>query len=137
MMSDKHYRLHPTADLDPGFATLVLNSRLVRDQIEVDTAGASSSMQNISLALVRRLRIPDVPRAEQLALVARLRGTRARSDAAVTEARALGVALTEYRDALITEAITGKLDVIKLGASRMAESLAAVREGERPEVPSS
>lgn len=43
-------------------------------------------------------------------------------------------ALTEYRDALITEAATGHLDMVKLSDTQMAERLAAVREGEQPEV---
>jgi type I restriction enzyme S subunit len=134
LMSDKHYRLHLTSNLDPKFAASVLNSRRVRDQIETATAGASSSMQNISLDVVRRLRIPDVPVDEQTRIVGRMESLRAKTDAATAEAQALTEALAEYRDALITEAVTGTLDVTKLGASRMAESLAAVCEGERPEV---
>lgn len=137
MMSDKHYRLHMTPDLDPTFATLALNSRRVRDQIEIATAGASSSMQNISLDVVRRLSIPDVPVEEQRLVVARIGAIRDRLQTAAAEARGTRDVLAEYRNALITEAVSGRLDVSKLGASRMTECLAASREGGRPEVLSS
>jgi hypothetical protein len=42
--------------------------------------------------------------------------------------------LAEYRDALITEAVTGKLDVTRLSDSQVDESAQAAMEGERPEV---
>ncbi len=42
--------------------------------------------------------------------------------------------LAEYRDALITEAVTGQLDVTRLSDSQLDESAHAALEGERPEV---
>jgi hypothetical protein len=42
--------------------------------------------------------------------------------------------LIEYRDALITEAVTGQLDVTRLSDSRLDESAHAASEGQRPEV---
>jgi len=42
--------------------------------------------------------------------------------------------LAEYRDALITEAVTGQLDVTRLSDSQLDESAHAAAEGERPEV---
>jgi hypothetical protein len=39
-----------------------------------------------------------------------------------------------YRDALITEAVTGKLDVTRLSEQQMDESAHAAMEGEQPEV---
>ncbi len=42
--------------------------------------------------------------------------------------------LVEYRDALITEAVTGKLDVTRLSDQLLDESVRAAREGELPEV---
>jgi hypothetical protein len=43
-------------------------------------------------------------------------------------------ALAEYQDALITEAVTGQLDLTRISDSQMEESLDRVRLGERPEV---
>lgn len=42
--------------------------------------------------------------------------------------------LTEYRDALIAEAVTGRLDVARLSEQQLEESGQAALEGERPEV---
>lgn len=42
--------------------------------------------------------------------------------------------LIEYRDALITEAVTGKLDVTTLSDAQLDESAHAALEGETPEV---
>ena len=50
------------------------------------------------------------------------------------EIEALRRNLAEYRDSLITEAVTGHLDVTRLSEAQMDESLDAVRHGERPEV---
>lgn len=134
MLSDKLYRLRTTADLVPEFAALALNSGDVRRQVEADTSGASSSMQNISQDLVRRLRMPDCSVKDQLAILARYGEMSGRVDAAVRECDATRRTLANYRDALITEAVTGQLDVRAMSESRMDESLAAVREGEKPEV---
>lgn len=134
MMSDKLYRLRLAAGANPRFVTFALNSREVRDQIEIATSGASSSMQNISQDLVRRLRIADGTPEAQEEVVRRLDESHQKTERTLIELAQTRHLLTEYRDALITEAVTGKLDVTKLGESRMAESLAAVREGERPEV---
>ena len=52
----------------------------------------------------------------------------------IREYQALRRDLVSYRDALITEAVTGKLDVTRVSDSQMDESLAAVRENETPEI---
>lgn len=59
MLSDKLYRLALAPGMRREFVAAVLSSREARDQIEIATSGASSSMQNISQKLVRSLHIPD------------------------------------------------------------------------------
>lgn len=44
----------------------------------------------------------------------------------------LKLRLAEYRDALITEAVTGQLDVTKVSDAQMDERLHAVAEGAEP-----
>lgn len=134
MMSDKLYRLRLVTGVDPRFVVFALNSREVRDQIEVATSGASSSMQNISQDLVRRLRIPDGSPEAQAIAVRRLEEARVQTEQTSRELAETRKLVTEYRHALITEAVTDKLDATKLSESQMDESLAAVREGEHPEV---
>lgn len=111
MLSDKLYRLRLGHALRPEFAVLVLNSRAVRDQIEIATSGASSSMQNISQDLVRSLLIPDCSQSDQQRVIDEYTARRARLSAIDDEIKLISKSLTEYRDALITEAVTGTLAV--------------------------
>lgn len=111
MLSDKLYRLRFGKDLLPQFAALVLNSRSVRDQIEISTSGASSSMQNISQDLVRSLLIPDCPPSHQRRIIEEHAARQAGLSATAEEIQLTSNTLTEYRDALITEAVAGKFSV--------------------------
>jgi hypothetical protein len=56
-----------------------------------------------------------------------------RASTAEQELSDLAIGLRAYRDALITEAVTGELDVMRLTETRMAESIEVVRLRERPE----
>jgi len=83
---------------------------------------------------LRRIRIPCAEPDEQRAIVQQiddLRGQVVRATNLVTRIDGL---LTEYRDALITEAVTGKLDVTRLPDAQLDESARAALEGEAPEV---
>lgn len=131
MLCDKLYRLRP----DPGklrgeFLSLVLNSREVRGQIEVATSGASSSMQNISQRLVRSLRIP-VPDLEiQRAVERRHVEAHRTTENLVRTATTLSARLAEYRDVLITEAVTGLLDIGRSSDSQLDERGEAALKGQ-------
>ena len=93
-----------------------------------------STHKTIYMPDLYALRVPLPPLERQQAVVAQAEAIRERSSRTVAEMKGLQTALEEYRDALITEAVTGKLDVTRTGDSQMEESLAAVREGEAPEV---
>ena len=134
MLCDKLYRLSPSPRTNPWFLVIVLCSRGVRDQIEVATTGASGSMQNISQQLIRSLSVPDCDPAEQPTLVEEFHRMAVAYRAAIDETEAIRVDLAEYRDALITEAVTGQLDIARLSETQMDESLDAVSKGERSEV---
>lgn len=94
-------------------------------------------MKNISQDVVRSLQLPNASVEAQVATVRRLSVAQKATAGALVELAALETLIVEYRDTLRTEVVTGMLDFAELGESRMAESLAAVREGERPEVLSS
>jgi type I restriction enzyme S subunit len=134
LFSDKHYRLHLGERMRGPFLALILNSSVVRAQLEAMTSGASGSMQNISQAVVRNLGIPDLPLDQQMAVERAVRARRGAIYKARVEACGLQSRLTEYRDALITEAVTGQLDVTRLSEHQMDESAHAAMEGEPPEV---
>ena len=83
---------------------------------------------------IRKLQILIPARDVQQEFVAAAGVGQARRRRMESEIYAFRRRLAEYRDALITEAVTGQLDVINLRDSEMAESLAAVGEGEPPGV---
>jgi type I restriction enzyme S subunit len=134
MLCDKLYRLAPTRSMNPEFLVMALGSREVRDQIEVATTGASGSMQNISQQVIRSLLVPNCDLVHQANLVEQIHRIRVVHRSTSEEIAAIQSELVEYRDALITEAVTGQLDVARPSDGQMEESLDAVRLGERPEV---
>ncbi|HMP57767.1 MAG TPA: restriction endonuclease subunit S [Gemmatales bacterium] len=113
---DKLYRLVFDGDrLDPDFAVLLLSSHPSRLQIERDASGASPSMKNISNEVVADLVLAFPPLDEQRQVV---KYVTQRLD----ELRRLGVMiesqiakLREYRQTLISAAVTGQIDVTTEG----------------------
>ncbi len=104
----------------------------IADQVERLSLG--STFSRINVPVIRSLLVPyDSPEAEAAPL-ARIRSAFANLAGIEAEMASTDSSLAEYRDALITEAVTGQLDASKLSESHLAESLAAVREGESPEV---
>jgi len=110
-LSDKTFRLILKTDLLPSFANNLLQSRVARNQIELAATGASQSMKNISQSSVRALRLPIPPSSEQFLIVNHLNQEKAKIDVLLGKAnRAIGL-LQERRSALISAAVTGKIDV--------------------------
>lgn len=79
-----------------------------------------------------RIAVPDVD--IQMVCVTRHAALRKHTTEFRDECQQFAAHLSEYRDALVTEAVTGKLDVSKASEARMSDNLAAVREGADPEV---
>lgn len=135
ILCDKLYRLHLRPDqLDAEFAAYAINGSDVRRQIEHATSGASASMQNISQQIVRNLDLPTPSLSEQRRISVRVSRALERSETVIRKSRAFASRLTAYRDALITEAVTGKLDITRLSDAQLDESAHAALEGEKPEV---
>lgn len=112
MLCDKLYRLRfQSMMMLPQFASFYLATPGARGQIEVAATGASSSMVNIGQSTILEMEIAVPPLAEQggICLAAMAQGGEFRRlvDAAET-AIAL---LAERRAALISAAVTGKIDV--------------------------
>lgn len=111
MISDKIFRLKPGSSSDPGWLGFYLGSDQVRPEIEVEATGASSSMLNIGQSVIKEMSVPLPPRKEQMEILAWLTGALRvleELQAEVEEALAL---LAERRAALISAAVTGKIDV--------------------------
>jgi type I restriction enzyme, S subunit len=87
----------------------VMNSRTVRYQVELVQYGAAQEQFNISHAV--NFFVPTPPRDEQVTISAYLDAEVANIDALVSEGNASITLLQERRAALISAAVTGKIDV--------------------------
>src|SRR5205823_2255428 len=77
----------------------------------------TAAQPGISAEVIRGLRVPVPPLPEQAAIAAYLNEETAKLDALVGKVEAAVERLQEYRTALITAAVTGKIDVRKNGRS--------------------
>ena len=94
----------------------VMNARIVRFQVEIVQYGAAQQQFNISHAV--NFLIPVPPRAEQDSLVAALDAQLDGFHRLQVEAeKAIGL-LQERRTALISAAVTGKIDVLNYAATQ-------------------
>lgn len=118
LLCDKLYRLRlRPAVADAEFVTLALATRSTRHQLERAATGTSSSMQNIGQDVVANLLLPRPPLAEQRAIAEYVANATADLATSVETARRSVGLLREYRQALITAAVTGQVEV---GAEEMA-----------------
>lgn len=88
----------------------------------------------MNLSAIRRLVTPTLNLDRQDEVIREVDHLRAETSGMADELRQVRSLLREYRDALITEAVTGKLDVTRLSEQQLDESAHAASEGERPEV---
>nr|WP_274520301.1 restriction endonuclease subunit S [Ectothiorhodospira sp. 9100] len=112
MASDKIFvvRLHQRI-CRSRYAVVYLFGKGVRHQIELQATGASSSMLNIGQGAIRELWIPLPPDSEQDRIVHELEKREADFAALEQETVRHMRILNERRSALISAAVTGKIDV--------------------------
>lgn len=112
MLCDKLYRVRFNRGLCcPWFVSLYLGSIGVRGQIELAATGASSSMLNIGQSAIMELFVPTPEYEEQRAIVEFLGEEADKLDALTAEAQRSIDLLQERRAAIISAAVTGKIDV--------------------------
>ena len=112
LLCDKLYRLYILPKtVNPIYLVLAMGSSIIRFQLERDATGASNSMQNISQGTILNLAIPLPDMLEQHAIVAHLNIETAQIDALISRIRDGIEKLKEYSTALISAAVTGKIDV--------------------------
>jgi type I restriction enzyme S subunit len=99
----------------PDFLCWFLLSRGARVQIEADARGSSGSMVKLGQGHIRGWLIPYPPLPEQGAIADFLDRETAKINAIATKIKAAIERLQEYRTALITAAVTGKIDVREMG----------------------
>ncbi len=112
LLCDKLYRLRcRPSDVDVEFLVHALASPSARYQMEIEATGASGSMQNIAQGTVWNLSISLPSIEEQRVIVETVSSLSGRIDGLVFKVDSAILRLREYRTALISAAVTGKIDV--------------------------
>ena len=96
-------------DISSDFLQIILKSSVCISQIENLMVG--STFKRVNVDGIRNLLVPFPPIAEQNAIAAFLESETSRIDRLISLAENATARLTEYRQALITSAVTGKIDV--------------------------
>lgn len=109
-LSDKLWQID-FAKADNAFVYYWTLSIHYRSQIQLLTVGASASMQNLSFADFLQLRIAAPGVTEQSEIAEHLDAVVVEFDATIADAREAIVLSRERRAALISAAVTGKIDV--------------------------
>jgi len=112
LLCDKLYRVRLVTEICiPEFLVRYLGEDKVRGQIKLAASGASSTMQNIGQSTILEMSIAVPSLKEQSTIVAFLDSETAKIDTLVGEAQQAVSLLKERRGALISAAVTGKIDV--------------------------
>lgn len=117
LLCDKVFRLHPNDEsTDRHFLAYTMNSRVARSQIELALSGGSGLANNIAQEAVKDLLLAQPRLSEQHIIADFLDRETARLDGLVAKIRDAIDGLKELRTALISAAVTGKIDVRGLTA---------------------
>ena len=106
--------IRPGQQIDPTFLEFVLNSDWTQKHVEEHWVGTIQSHFNV--AAMKQLPVPRAPRREQLAVASRLAVVTREIDETVERLERQNALLKEHRQALITAAVTGELDIPKVAA---------------------
>ncbi len=109
-LPDRLWQIH-FSTLDAAFVHYWTQTDSYRGQIKSACAGTSSSMQNIAQDQLKSFWVAYPPVAEQTEIVGFLNRRTSNSDALRLEAESAVALLQERRAALISAAVTGKIDV--------------------------
>ena len=121
LLCDLVYRFRAKEDaFDPAFLVHSLRSKNVRSQIECNAVGSSATMKKVSQELVRNLFVCQPPLKEQQDISKQLATMSGAFDSLEAEATRAIDLLQERRTALISAAVTGKIDVRKFSSVEAA-----------------
>lgn len=99
--------------VEPQFLHLWMQTPVYRTQIAAWRSGFNASMQKLAKSSLRAFVLTLPPPDEQREIVASTSRSTAKLDRLICKASEVIDTLREYRSALITEAVTGKIDVRK------------------------
>ena len=105
------------ADPSPRTNVLFAQAVLVSARKELVRRSQGGSQPNINAEVLKRFRVPSPPGSEQGPIIAYLRDAVASLDAAERGCRRLVTLAREYRNRLIADVVSGKLEVREAAAS--------------------
>jgi len=111
ILSDKIFRFVLGKRVLPRFLEWELNSRTYREQVTGAISGAEGLANNLPLSSLKAFSVTVPPIPEQRSIVEYLDTHCAKLDALIAKSEQMIGVLREYRSALITDAVTGKIDV--------------------------
>lgn len=111
ILCDKLYRVRFRNSINPYFISEFIRTPVIRKQIELSASGASHSMQNIGQDTIKELFIALPPENEALQLVSFIKNEIDVFESLIGLSNRQVVLLQERRTALISAAVTGKIDV--------------------------
>lgn len=111
MLSDKIFRIHPEQGIDKKFLVAVFNSRVMRSQIERAISGADGLANNLPQASLKSFYLAIPPLEDQKEIESFLECELVKFDSLAVETQQAIDLLQERRTALISAAVTGKIDV--------------------------
>lgn len=121
--------LRPREVVEGAFLLRALQNPQVAYQFHVEAKGVTH--YGLSHNAIKSVSVPLPPAPEQTAIVEYLDAKTAKLDAAIATARRVIDLLREYRERLIADVVTGKVDV-REAAARLPEELTE-EEAEEPE----
>ncbi|HSU15400.1 hypothetical protein [Longimicrobium sp.] len=111
MLSDKIFRIHVEKSVDPRYFVAAFNGHAMRTQVERAISGADGLANNLPKASLMDFRFPVPPLKEQESIIEHLIHRTGQMDSLIKEAERAIALLQERRTALISAAVTGKIDV--------------------------
>lgn len=111
ILCDKLYRLRFNKLANPHLISEFIRTPTVRKQIELSASGASHSMQNIGQDTIKELFVALPPDGETQQIIEFIRDKTSTFDSSIDLSYRQIVFLKERRTALISAAVTGKIDV--------------------------
>ncbi len=111
IISDLIFKIKLTSETEPRFVCWFFLSSCGRAQIETYARGSSESMVKLGQNQIRRWMLPLPLKDEQIIISDYLDAETSQMDNLSTEIQTAITKLQEYRTALISAAVTGKIDV--------------------------
>lgn len=111
LLCDKIFRVKLTGDTDPHYIAAVARWNRVRDLSSASSNGASQSMANIRFEEVKSWPIPNLSAMAQRGLAVEVSAISEQTDALKRDLDRQHELLAERKQALITAAVTGQIDV--------------------------